>query len=133
MDSNSTMILFLIAMVATPLGKEINGARRWHNIAGIQFQPAEIAKLAVIVFIPMLIIKMGRQFRSRGNRTVGYYLVVAAIVEDTDDGTVFHGIAAQVPHALLRTLAAAGKPISTKRRKQRAHRAELKRRFPCSA
>ncbi len=52
----------LIAMVLTPLGKTINGARRWLDL-GIQFQPAEIAKLAVIVLVPVLIIKMGKNFR----------------------------------------------------------------------
>ena len=52
----------LIALVLTPLGVTLNGARRWLRL-GIQFQPAEIAKLAVIVFIPVLIVKMGRNFR----------------------------------------------------------------------
>ena len=52
----------LIALVLTPLGVTINGARRWLDL-GIQFQPAEIAKLAVIVLVPQLIIKMGKNFR----------------------------------------------------------------------
>ncbi|MBE5996613.1 MAG: cell division protein FtsW [Lachnospiraceae bacterium] len=52
----------LIALVITPLGVTLNGARRWLRL-GIQFQPAEIAKLAVIVLIPVLIIKMGRNFK----------------------------------------------------------------------
>ena len=54
--------IFLIALVASPLGVEVNGARRWLNL-GIRFQPAELAKIAVIIFIPMLIIKMGRNYR----------------------------------------------------------------------
>ncbi|MCR5527307.1 MAG: putative lipid II flippase FtsW [Lachnospiraceae bacterium] len=40
---------FLIMLVITPLGMEINGARRWINV-GVSLQPAEAAKLAVIVF-----------------------------------------------------------------------------------
>lgn len=51
----------LMALVQTPLGVEVNYARRWLKL-GIQFQPSEIAKIAVIVFVPVVIIKMGRRF-----------------------------------------------------------------------
>ena len=50
----------LMALVRfTPLGVVVNGAKRWLKI-GIQFQPSEIAKIAVIVCLPYMIIKMGR-------------------------------------------------------------------------
>ena len=51
-----------MALVQTPLGVEVNHARRWLKI-GIQFQPSEIAKIAVIVFVPIMIVKMGKNFR----------------------------------------------------------------------
>ena len=41
--------LVLIALVLTPLGMTINGARRWLNL-GLSLQPAEVAKVGVIVF-----------------------------------------------------------------------------------
>ena len=51
--------IFLMALVQTPLGKEVNGARRWIRLpAGQQFQPAELAKIAVILFIPLLICRI---------------------------------------------------------------------------
>lgn len=40
-------IVLLLAVLA--VGESVNGARRWVSIAGIQFQPSEIAKFAVIV------------------------------------------------------------------------------------
>ena len=55
--------LVLMALVHSPLGWSSHNARRWLKIAGIQFQPSEIAKIAVIVFIPLLIVKMGRSFK----------------------------------------------------------------------
>ena len=58
--------LILIA----PLGVEVNGARRWLNL-GMSIQPAEIAKLAMILFLATFICKMGRNIRtSRGFLTV---------------------------------------------------------------
>ena len=49
----------LIALVLTPLGIEANGARRWLNL-GLSVQPAEIAKLCMILFLASFICKMGK-------------------------------------------------------------------------
>lgn len=57
--------LVLMLLVQTPLGKEVNGARRWLRLpAGQQFQPAELAKIAVILFIPLVICSVGKQMNS---------------------------------------------------------------------
>lgn len=57
--------VFLMALVQTPLGKEVNGARRWLRLpAGQQLQPAEVAKIAVILFIPVLLCQMGKEIRT---------------------------------------------------------------------
>lgn len=57
--------IFLMALVQTPFGKEVNGARRWLRLpAGQQFQPAEVAKIAVILFIPVLLCQMQKEIRT---------------------------------------------------------------------
>lgn len=53
----------LILLVLTPLGYEANGARRWLRL-GISVQPAEIAKLAMILFLASFICKLGKGIRS---------------------------------------------------------------------
>lgn len=59
-------------LVRTPLGTVSNGARRWLKIGPIQFQPAEIAKIAVIVCLSYMIVHMGKKMNSlRACMTLG--------------------------------------------------------------
>ena len=41
-----SIVLLLSVLV---VGQEVNGAKRWINLAGIQFQPSEVAKFTMIV------------------------------------------------------------------------------------
>ena len=50
----AVILLFLLY----PYGKTVNGARRWIIFHGVSIQPAEVAKVAVIVFTATIIIKM---------------------------------------------------------------------------
>ena len=59
--------IFMMFLVKTPLGKEVNGAKRWIKLPfEQQLQPAEIAKIAIILFIPALICTMGREIKTLG-------------------------------------------------------------------
>ena len=42
--------LVLLALVLTPLGKEVYGAKRWLGVGGFTIQPSEITKACYIVF-----------------------------------------------------------------------------------
>ncbi len=57
-------ILLLLSVLV--VGESVNGARRWINIAGIQFQPSELAKFSMILLLARLTRKYGssaREFR----------------------------------------------------------------------
>lgn len=45
-------IVLLLSVLA--VGESVNGARRWINIAGVQFQPSEIAKFTMILLFARL-------------------------------------------------------------------------------
>ena len=56
----------MIPLVLTPIGVESHGARRWIRLPGIGFnlQPAEVAKLCMILFLATLVCKMGKSVRT---------------------------------------------------------------------
>ncbi len=56
----------IIPLVLTPLGVESHGARRWINIpvVGLNLQPAEVAKLCMILFLASMVCKMGKNVRT---------------------------------------------------------------------
>lgn len=53
-----------LVLLIIPFGIEANGAKRWLRVFGISLQPAEVAKLAMILFLAYLICKMGRNIRT---------------------------------------------------------------------
>lgn len=56
----------LVPLVKTPLGVESHGAARWIRIPGIglNLQPAEVGKLCLILFLAVMVCKMGKNVRT---------------------------------------------------------------------
>jgi len=90
--------MVLILLVLTPLGTDANGARRWLNL-GISVQPAEIAKLAMILFLSSMICKMGRNIRTgRGfwfilGMALPHCILVWKITDNMSSAIIIFGIA----------------------------------------
>ena len=54
--------MILMALVQTPLGVTVNGARRWIGLPGnMTVQPAEFTKIAVILFISYELCRLGKK------------------------------------------------------------------------
>ena len=53
----TALLIVCIGLVAVLFGREIKGANRWLNIAGLGIQPSELAKLCLIVFVAALLEK----------------------------------------------------------------------------
>lgn len=57
--------IVLMGLVKTSLGHESHGAKRWIQIGSLpQFQPAEVAKIAVIVCLSYMIVQMGKTVKT---------------------------------------------------------------------
>jgi cell division protein FtsW len=71
-------LALLVAVLIPGIGSEINGSRRWIVISGFgSLQPAEFAKLAVILYLAHWLDRRGREARTFWNGLVPFGLLVA--------------------------------------------------------
>ena len=88
-------VLGLTAVLIPGLGDEVNGAKAWINLpGGFQVQPAELAKISIIVGMSMILSERTHDKDSPQHTDVMQALVVAAIpvlliLAQPDMGTVF--------------------------------------------
>jgi len=81
--------LVLLVLVLVPgIGKEINGARRWIILFGFMFQPGELVKLTLVIYLAYSLTKKYEKIRTF---TVGFVphiillLIVAALIMKEPD------------------------------------------------
>ena len=88
-------VIGLTAVLIPGLGSEVNGAQAWIPLpGGFQIQPAELAKISIIVGMSMLLSEYRHENDQPTNRDVIQALLVAAIpvgliLLQPDMGTVF--------------------------------------------
>ncbi len=69
------IVAAVLLVLIIPFGIKANGAKRWLRVPviGLSIQPAEIAKIAVILMIALFVCKMGKNIRSMK----GFIMVMA--------------------------------------------------------
>ena len=72
-----SIVLLLSVLV---IGQEVNGAKRWINIAGIQFQPSEVAKFTQILLFARLTRNYGHNAKSFRYGVMGFGLALLGIL-----------------------------------------------------
>lgn len=74
----STILVYSTMIPGNPLVVTINGAARWVHIAGITFQPSELAKLSLIIVVADQLARI----RSEADKSKYFYrtLIISAIV-----------------------------------------------------
>lgn len=66
------IVSVVLILLIIPFGRESHGAKRWLQIGPLSLQPAEVAKLAMILFLASMVCTMGKQIRSRK----GFWMVM---------------------------------------------------------
>ena len=88
-------VLGLIIVLIPGLGSSVNGARAWISLpGGFQIQPAELAKIAIIIGMSMLLSERSHDRNEPSSRDVLQALVIAGIpvlliIVQPDMGTAF--------------------------------------------
>ena len=72
-----SIVLLLSVLV---IGEEVNGAKRWINLAGLQFQPSEIAKFTMILLFARLTRGFGTKARQFRYGVLGFGLALMGIL-----------------------------------------------------
>ena len=74
----STLLVYSTMIPGNPLVVTINGASRWVRLAGITFQPSELAKLSLIIVIADQLARI----KTEADKTKYFYrtLIISAIV-----------------------------------------------------
>ena len=71
-------ILLLLSVLL--IGEEVNGAKRWINLAGIQFQPSEIAKFTMILLFARLTRSFGQNAKKFRYGVLGFGAALLGIL-----------------------------------------------------
>jgi rod shape determining protein RodA len=105
-------VIGLTAVLIPGLGSEVNGAQAWIPLpGGFQIQPAELAKISIIVGMSMLLSEYRHENDQPTNRDVIQALLIAAIpvgliLLQPDMGTVFI-----ISISVVAMIGASGAPI----------------------
>lgn len=94
--------IMLVLVLVNGIGAEGKGAQSWFRLGGANLQPAEFAKLAIILYLAAIIDKKGDRFRKFKTGLIpplvvtGIFFILIAIQPDLGSAAVLLGTAALV-------------------------------------
>jgi cell division protein FtsW len=76
-----TLVLLLIPLLpgTERIAPRLNGARRWVDIGPVNFQPSEVARLAILIWCAMLAAKKGTQVREFKKGVLPFLVGIGAV------------------------------------------------------
>lgn len=74
------LVSILLLLGVLVLGESVNGARRWINVAGIQFQPSEVAKFTMILLFGRLTREFGERAEKFRYGVLGFGMAMLGIL-----------------------------------------------------
>lgn len=72
--------LLLLAVLLPGIGRKVGGAARWIKVAGITFQPAELAKIGLVLFMAHSLARKQDKVKSFRLGFLPYMLILAVLV-----------------------------------------------------
>ncbi|MFO0703041.1 MAG: putative lipid II flippase FtsW [Candidatus Andersenbacteria bacterium] len=72
-------LLLLVAVFIPHLGYSFGGAQRWIQLGPVLFQPSELAKLALVVFLAAWLDKRGKGIKEFTTGVVPFVVIVAVV------------------------------------------------------
>ncbi|AWB45183.1 putative lipid II flippase FtsW [Paenibacillus sp. CAA11] len=73
------LVTIILLMLVPYFGVELNAARSWFKIGGFSFQPTELAKITIILYLSALIAKKGERFRDLRNGYIPVMMIVGFV------------------------------------------------------
>ena len=72
-----TLILLMVVFLPSPIGHEVKGSTRWINFVYFKFQPSELMKLSMVLFMAGFLIRQEKDIRKPW---IGFIKTIAIIV-----------------------------------------------------
>jgi cell division protein FtsW len=73
-------VLLLIVVLIPGLGRKVGGAARWIRVAGVTFQPAEFAKIALVLFMAHSLARKQERVKSFRYGLLPYALILTVLL-----------------------------------------------------
>jgi cell division protein FtsW len=72
-------IVMLVAVLIPGIGARRSGAQRWFPLGPLSFQPTEVAKFAVVLYLAASIVRKGERMRELGFGVMPHLVVVGVV------------------------------------------------------